>query len=261
MRFPILYYSLILTVPTLAENPVSPPKGAAELRGSVREWIETMQKIQHEEDTWEKDHEVLKGYREGLEKELEDLKEQIQRAKVRKDGGDKQSLDKMSERDRFAAAQEELARQVQLLETGLSQKFPLLPETLRKMPKVAESIELVEKSLKLPADQKAVDVSKRLFSAIELLAEVEKFQQGVHVHNELRKDSQNREFKMQVVYFGLASAYAVNEDGSFAAIGRSAADGWKFTERNDLAPQIQQLVASANSEKDATFTQLPLIQP
>jgi hypothetical protein len=44
-------------------------------------------------------------------------------------------------------------------------------------------------------------------------------------------------------------------------VGRPAANGWKFTERNDLATQIQALVASASSEKSDTFSQLPLIQP
>ena len=252
---------VIATFPLMAQEPAAPANGAEELRSSVREWIETMQKIQQEEDNWEKDREVLKGYKEGLEKEIEDLKEQIARAKTRKDGGDTQSLDKLAERDRFAAAQEELARQLQGLEEGLAAKLPLFPEPLKQTPKVAQGIEALQKSLQLPADKKNDDVSKRLFNAVELIADVEKFQQSVHVHPELRKDSQGREFKMQMVYFGLAMAYGVNEDASFALVGRPAADGWKFTERNDLAPQIQTLVASATSEKDSTFTRLPLIQP
>lgn len=249
------------TFPLMAQEPKAPATGADELRGSVREWIETMQKIQAEEDAWEKDSEVLKGYKEGLEKEIEDLKEQIERAKVRKEGGDKQSLDKLAERDRLAAAQEELAKQVRELEQGLGEKLPIFPEPLRQLPKVALAIETLQRGLQLPPEKQNEEVSKRLFNAIELLAEVEKFQQQVHLHAELRKDSQGREFKIQVVYFGLAMAYGVNEDGSFAVAGRPEKDGWKFTERPELAPQIQQLVTSAGSEKDATFTQLPLVQP
>ncbi|RYD61980.1 MAG: DUF3450 family protein [Verrucomicrobiaceae bacterium] len=245
----------------MAQEPNAPASGTNELRGSVREWIETMQKIQAEEDAWEKDNDVLKGYKEGLEKEIEDLKEQIERAKVRKEGGDKQSLDKLSERDRLAAAQEELTKQVRVLEQGLGDRLPIFPHPLRQEAKVAAAIETLQKSLQLPPEKQNEDVSKRLFNAIELLAEVEKFQQQIHLHSELRKDSQGREFKMQVVYFGLAMAYGVNEDGSFAVAGRPEKDGWKFTERPDLAAQIQQLVVSASSEKDATFTQLPLVQP
>ena len=249
------------TYPLMAQEAPAPANGPEELRGSVREWIETMQKIQKEEDNWEKDHEVLKGYKEGLEKEIEDLKEQIDRAKTRKEGGDKQSLDKVAERDRYAAAQEELSKQVRVLEEGISAQLPLFPEPLKQQAKVAQGIEALQKGLQLTGDKQSEDVSKRLFNAVELLAEIEKFQQGVHVHSELHKDDDGREFKMQVVYFGLAMAYAVNEDGSFAQVGRPEASGWKFTKRNELAPQIQALVTSATSEKDATFSQLPLIQP
>ena len=262
MRPSCLIFGIVLaSFPLMAQEPAAPPDGPEALRGSVREWMETMQKIQKEEDAWEKDREVLKGYKEGLEKEIEDLKEQIERAKTRKDGGDKQSLDKVTERDRYATAQEELARQVRILEEGLSSRLLLVPEPLLQQPKVAQGIDTLKQGLKLPPDKLSEDVSKRLFNAVELLAEIEKFQQLVHVHAELHKDSQGREFKMQVVYFGLAMAYGVNEDGSFALVGRPGKDGWKFEERAAIAPQIQALVASATSEKDATFTQLPLIQP
>jgi hypothetical protein len=263
MRLTLLLPGVVLaTFPLMAQQPAAPPNnGAGELRTSVKEWIETMQKIQVEEDSWEKDREVLKGYKEGLEKEIEDLKEQIERAKTRKEGGDTQSLDKLAERDRYAAAQEELSKQLRVLEEGIAAKLPLFPEPLKQQAKVALAIETLQKGLELTAEKRAEDVSKRLFNAVELMADIEKFQQGVHVHPELRTDSQGREFKVQVVYFGLAMAYGVNEEGSFALTGRPGADGWKFTEHNELAPQIQQLVASATSEKDATFSQLPLIQP
>jgi hypothetical protein len=59
----------------------------------------------------------------------------------------------------------------------------------------------------------------------------------------------------------LAPAYAVKEHGSFALAGRPGADGWKFQERNDLAPRILKLVITATSESDTSFTNLPLIQP
>ena len=74
MRFSHLIPGVVFaTFSLMAQEPAAPANGAEELRSSVREWIETMQKIQQEEDNWEKDREVLKGYKEGLEKEIEDL--------------------------------------------------------------------------------------------------------------------------------------------------------------------------------------------
>jgi hypothetical protein len=66
---------------------------------------------------------------------------------------------------------------------------------------------------------------------------------------------------MQVIYFGLACAYAVNDDGSFALVGRPSAQGWNFVERKDLAAEIQQLVAATTGDQDAAFINLPLLQP
>ena len=66
---------------------------------------------------------------------------------------------------------------------------------------------------------------------------------------------------MQMVYFGLAMAYGVNEDASFALTGRPEADGWKFQERKELAAGIQELVKAATDEKNASFNKLPLVIP
>lgn len=254
---PILLFLLIARV-SAQETAVTPTE---ELRTAVREWVETMRKIQQEENDWSRDQEVLRNYKEGLETEIATLKEQIASAKTRKEGGDQQSLEKVAGKNRYVEAEAELKRQLRLMEETLAGKFPLFPGPLREMPKITQGMESIRRNLLLPPDGQTDDVSKRLANVTELLAEVEKFQQGVHVFQELHKDSEGHEYNMQVVYFGLALAYAVNEDGSFALAGRAAADGWKFQERNDLAARILKLVITATSEKDVSFTNLPLIQP
>ena len=248
-----------ITLPVFAqEAKVSPTE---ELRTSVREWVETMRGIQQEENEWSRDQEVLANYKEGLEKEITDLKEQIADAKTRKAGADQESLDKSAERDRYAAAKDELSKAVRALEESLSGKLPLFPDPLLKEPKVAQGIEDLKRDLALPEDKRGEGVSKRLLNVINLLTEAEKFQQTVHIRPELRTDGQGREFNMQVIYFGLAMAYAVNDDGSFALAGRPTADGWKFVERGDLAADIKKLIAATTGDQDAAFVNLPLIQP
>jgi len=259
MRPFIPIIALILALPLSAQNAAVSPTG--ELRTQVSEWVETMRKIQQEENDWSRDQEVLKNYKEGLEKEISDLKEQIASAKTRKEGGDQQSLDKVGERDRLVAAQDELTRQVRIMEEALASKLPLLPDPFKKIAKISVAIESLQRNLQLPADQQTDEVGKRLTNVAELLAEIEKFQQSVQVFSELREDGKGHEYNMQVIYFGLGLAFAVNENNSFALAGRPSADGWKFQERNDLAPQIQKLLVTATSEKDVSFTNLPLIQP
>lgn len=259
MRLFTPIFALFVTVSVTAQETAITP--TEELRTSVREWVETMRKIQQEENDWSRDQEVLRNYKEGLEKEIADLKQQIADAKTRKAGADQESLSQSTERDNLAAAKDELSGIVRKLEENLAAKLPLFPAPLLAEPRVAQGVEDLRRDLALPVEKRNEGVSKRLLNVINLLTEVEKFQQTVHLRPELRKNADGREFNMQVIYFGLASAYAVNDDGSFALVGRPAVDGWKFEERPDLAADIQQLIAATTGDQDAAFVNLPLPKP
>lgn len=259
MRIFTTTFALILALPAFAQEAAITP--TEQLRTSIQEWVETMRKIQKEENDWSRDQEVLQNYKEGLEKEISDLKQQTADAKTRKAGADQESLDQSTQRDRYAAAKDELSAVVRKLEESLAAKLPLFPAPLLAEPRVAQGIEDLQRDLKLPSEKRNEGVSKRLLNVINLLSEAEKFQQTVHLRPELRKNTDGREFNMQVLYFGLACAYAVNDDGSFALVGRPAATGWKFEERKDLAPEIQKLIAATTGDLDAAFINLPLSKP
>ena len=259
MRIFIPTLTAILSLPLAAQQPAVTP--TEELRANIREWVETMRAIQQEENEWSRDQEVLQNYKEGLEREIADLKQQIADAKTRKEGADSESLDQSAERDRLAAAKEELSVIVRRLEESLSAQLPVFPTPLLAEPKVAQGVEDLKATLALPEDKRNEGVSKRLMNVINLLTEAEKFQQTVHLRPELHKNADGREFNMQVIYFGLACAYAVNEDGSFALAGHPTADGWKFEERKDLAADIQRLIATTTGDADAAFVNLPISKP
>ncbi|MFD2256597.1 DUF3450 family protein [Luteolibacter algae] len=241
------------------EQKISPTD---ELRVTVNEWVDTMREIQEEENEWTRDQEVLQNYREGLEKEIIDLKEKISDAKTRKAGADAESLKQTQERDRFVAAKDELSVLVRSLEENMMDKLPLIPAPLRSEPKVAQAIEDLQHDIKLPEDKRNEGVSKRLLNLINLTAEIEKFQQTVVLRQELRSDDKGHEYNMQVIYFGLAVAYAVNDDGSLALVGHpSEKEGWKFEERKELAAEIKHLIAATTGDADAAFVTLPFSQP
>jgi hypothetical protein len=259
MRILISTTLLALALPASAQE--TKPTPTEELRISIREWVETMRKVQQEQNEWSRDREVLTNYKEGLEKEIADLKQQIADAKTRKAGADQESLAQTTQRDRYATAKDELSGIVRRLEENLAAKLLLFPAPLLAEPKVAQGAEDLRRDLALPAGKRGEGVSKRLLNVINLLTEAEKFQQTVHLRPEMRKNAEGREFNMQVIYFGLACAYAVNEDGSFALAGRPAATGWKFEERPDLAADIKRLIATTTGDQDAAFINLPLPKP
>jgi hypothetical protein len=259
MRILTITSILALAAPVFAQE--TKPRPTEELRVSVREWVETMRKVQQEQNDWSRDREVLQNYKEGLEKEIADLKQQIADAKTRKAGADQESLAQTTQRDRYAAAKDELSGVVHRLEENLAARLPLFPAPLLAEPKVAQGAEDLRRDLALPVEKRGEGVSKRLLNVINLLTEAEKFQQTVHLRPEMRTNAEGREFNMQVIYFGLACAFAVNEDGSFALAGRPSAAGWKFEERPDLAADIKRLIATTTGAQDAAFINLPLPKP
>jgi hypothetical protein len=228
---------------------------------NMRLWLETEQKRQAEENAWKTDQEILTNYKEGLLAEKATYLKQIEEAKQRAQAADQQSTDKISQRDQLIAAEKALAAHLRGLEEEFVKQVPALPTPLIKMTKMSVGIETLKKNLALPADQQTDDVGKRSANLTEMIAEVEKFQQNVTVSNELHKNAAGQEYNMQVVYMGLAAAYAVNEDASFALIGSPQAGGWKFTERNEIAADIKKLIVTATTEKDISFTPLPVPAP
>lgn len=252
--------SVIASLSSLSaqETVISPTE---ELRTHVSEWVETMRKIQIEENDWARDQEVLTNYKEGLEKEISDLNEKIAEAKTKKQGADTESFKQIEEKNRLVAAKDELAKYVRSLEEKMLAKLPLIPAPLRAEPKISQAIEDLERDIKLPEEKRSEGVSKRLLNLINLTAEVEKFQQTVVLRQELRKDQSGREFNMDVIYFGLSMAYAVNEEGSLALMAKpTEKEGWKFVERKDLASDIQKLIRSTKGDTDPAFITLPISQ-
>jgi len=227
-------------------------------REQLRLWLETKQKEQSEINEWKNDQEVLTNYKEGLIKEIATYEQEIADAKVKAGAADQESANKIAARDQFIAAEKLLSTDLRKMEEEFATLIPLLPPPLARLPKISTGIETLKKNLSLPADGQTEDVAKRLANITELMAEAEKFQQGVNVYPELHKKSDGSEFNMQVVYFGLAIAYAVNEDSTFALIGVPGDAGWKFSEANELAKDIQKLIVTATTEKDVSFTNLPI---
>ena len=259
MRIHHLLAATLLLSPSFGQTTSTDPN--QQMREEVARWMETMSRIQREESDWARDREVLANYKEGLANEIASLKQAITEAETRKAGADKTSHDLSAERDRYAAAKSELIKRLRGLEQQISARLPLFPKPLAEEPKVAQAVSDLKVSMALPDDKLEDNVSKRLLNVITLLSEAEKFQQTVHVRPELHRDKAGREYNMRVIYFGLAMAYAVNDDGSLALTGRPSDQGWVFEESPMLSNDIQRLLAATTGDAEAAFISLPYQKP
>ncbi|MBK1828178.1 DUF3450 family protein [Haloferula rosea] len=228
------------------------------LKDSVREWIETMREIQQEEDSWEQDRELLDDQRTALRTEIEQLTRQVAEAKVEKEGADKDSLDQEAKRDALVEAKELMQTEVRALEEQLVARLPFLPQPLVEDPRVKELMAQVRKDVTLKGDAAKSGLTKRLNNVLNVLSEAEKWQQTVHLKPELHETKDGKKLNMNVVYFGLGSAYAVDDSGTYAMVGAPTVEGWKFEERNELAPRVLEMVTVLNGDADAKFINLPI---
>jgi len=259
MRIHHLLAATLLLSPSFGQTTSTDPN--QQMREEVARWMETMSRIQREESDWARDREVLANYKEGLANEIASLKQAITEAETRKAGADKTSHELSAERDRYAAAKTELAKRLRGLEQQISARLPLFPKPLAEEPKVAQAVSDLKVAIALPEEKSEENVSKRLLNVITLLSEAEKFQQTVHVRPELHRDKAGREYNMRVIYFGLAMAYAVNDDGTLALTGRPSGQGWVFEEAPALSNDIQRLLAATTGDAEAAFISLPYNKP
>lgn len=254
----LLFAGLFSTICIGQEIPKDPNQ---KLREDVAKWVETMSRIQQEQADWTRDSEVLANYKEGLTAEIDSLKKSIEEAKTRNAGADTETLKLKEQSEQYAAAKTKLATRVREMEQAMQSKLGIFPKTLREETKVSQAMADLEVALKLPDDKIEENLNKRLLNLITLVSEAEKFQQTVHVRPELHKDKSGREFNMQVIYFGLAMAYAVNEEGTLALTGTPGGDGWVFEEAPKLTAEIQRLIAATTGDEEAAFITLPYGKP
>ena len=254
----------ILALPVLAVSVASAEEtevsNTEKLKDSIREWIETTREIQKQEDDWDQDSEVLQGHRDGLQTEIADLKEQIEQAKESKGTADKKSLEAVEKYDALKAANDLLASKLGDLEKAMVAQLPIFPPPLTKEPRVAQMISDLKASA-AKGDKGEQGGNARLNNILNLMAAAEQFQGSVHPDSESRKVADGRELKINMVYFGLAAAYGVDDAGEVAIVGKPGPSGWVFEEKNDLAPEIRKLVDVMNGDTDASFVSLPISLP
>lgn len=260
MRTILFSSAAFLLISPLAGGEESAVSPTEKLKDSIREWIETTREIQRQEDDWDQDREVLQGHRDGLETEIEDLKEQIEQAKSTKGTADKKSLEAVEKYDALKAANDLLSSKLADLESAMVERLPLFPPPLTKDPRVAQMISDVKASA-AKGDKSELGGNARLNTVLNLMAAAEQFQGSVQPDSESRKVSDGRELKINMVYFGLSAAFGVDDAGEVAFVGKPGPSGWVFEEDNELASEVRLLVDVMSGDADAKFVSLPISLP
>ncbi len=258
-RLTITGLAVLLALLTTA----APARGAgadalAELDLLVRQWMSARSAIAAETRAWQEQASAWRYELDLLERERATLQEHLdQHAAALRETAAAFDVQE-SDREQLRAGLDGLRPTVTAMEAHLLSLQPLIPAGVA--PELADSLAA------LAADQGDLQtdtVVRRIQRALGLLADVERFQNGIHTGREMVVLGDSRR-ELEVLYLGLGQAYGVARDDSRAAIARPGPGGWHWEANDRIAPDVRAAIAILNRERPARLVTLPLqveVQP
>ncbi len=238
---------LTVLVPLLfSEETFSTVKTYEEL---VSNLIDLKRQLSEEKEAWKEQQAWLKQEKElqvkekeMLEKEIADAKEEEVSAKIEKAG---------------------ILEQKKVLQESLDNCLPVITRAEANLKKWHELLPIVlAKPLQKVFDElekgKERSISKRLQVVLALFGEIERLGNGVHLIKETLVAAGGKKQEMDVIYLGLARAFAVSKDNKIAGISVPGKDGWKWDWHPEIAESVRKAIDSYNSREMAEFVHLPV---
>ena len=137
---------------------------------------------------------------------------------------------------------------VAALVAGLEQLRPSLP------PRLSVALELPYRSL---ADARS-STTEKAQHALAILSRCLQFNKTITYSEEILGDARSPDARVaEVLYWGLAEAYAIDRVSGKAYLGQPAQDGWAWASRDDAFAQIQRLIDVHKDAVEPEFVELP----
>ncbi len=235
---------------------------ACEMRAEIKEthaiigeWVATERLISEEESEWEIEKSALLDLKQALSAELGELNAKLQETEEEAVGVARQREDLLARKDASLKATRSLHLGLDRAVAKLDRIFSLLPTP------VAERLEPYRKKLTPAKNMPTPPLRQRVDALISLLQAIQNFHRSVTLERQefTLDDNQSREF--QVMYFGLGTAYFVNESGTVAGYGQPGDKGWQWTRSDKLAREISTGVDMLNNRAMPRFLELPVSAP
>jgi hypothetical protein len=223
----------------------------ADTRLTMEKLVQSRQLISKTQADWQADKEILEQTIQLFERELKLVEEQMSKlstnsAQVEKERVQAETSRKASE-DSLGKAREFATT----LETEIKSLVPRLPVPLQDILKPMLN--------KLPADaaNTKMAATERTQVLVGILNELDKFNNGVAIFSEKRKNDKGDEVAVETVYIGLGAAYFVNEADDFAGLGSPGSAGWEWTNQPEIAASVREVIRIYRNERAARFVPLP----
>jgi len=230
----------------VAQNPLN------ETRSALEKWVEARQLVSKTKADWQSDKDLIEQTRTLFERELHAVEEQMTKlgtnnAQVEKERTEAETL-KTSSTESLERARKFSSE----MEAQLKKLIPQLPQPLQEILKPLLN--------RLPTDPNSrMTAAERVQIIVGMLNELDKFNSGVSIFSEKRKDQQGQEVAVETVYVGLGAAYFVNASGDFAGTGTPGPTGWEWSTQTQLAASVREVIQIYRNERPARFVSLPAV--
>jgi hypothetical protein len=242
----------------LAGLVISPVCMLAEVKEThkiIGEWVATERLISEEETEWELEKSSLLDLKQALGAEISELNTKLDQTEEEAVGAAKQRTDLLSRMDAAKQATQSLHLGLDRVVAKVDRAFSLLPTP------VADRLAPYRKKLVPAKGIPTPPLRQRVDALVSLLQAMQNFHRSVTLERQefTLDDNQSREF--QVMYFGLGTAYFVNESGTVAGYGQPGDSGWQWTRSDTFAREISTGVDMLNNRAMPRFLELPVTAP
>jgi len=224
-----------------------------ETRSTLEKWVETRQLVSKTRSDWQTDKETLEQSISLFERELKGVEEQLSKLSTNSVQADKERAQTEAAIKAANQSLEPAQAFATSFETQIAGLQPQLPQPLQDILKP-----LLARLPSDPANTK-MKPTERTQVIVGVLNEIDKFNNGVNLFSEKRKNQAGAEVAVETVYVGLGGAYFVNEAGDFAGVGTPGAQGWEWTIKPAIAASVREVIRIYRAERTARFVGLPAV--
>jgi hypothetical protein len=236
----------LVCLPTASNSqPVDDP--SRQIDALTLQWTSLERQRVELEANWRTDRPLLEQQLFLLERESSELSEFLQATAARQDEVDARRLELLERQTRLEQEQsvleDELARATGVLRALHTQLPPPL-------------VDAWDEGLS-SLDSPLLTATEKLQRVLELLGQLDDFQQRVSLHEAVMRMGDGRDYEVRQVYLGLSHGWYVTADGRFAAAGTADPGGWRWTAVSD-APLIAQIIDILERRRAPELVSIPL---
>ncbi len=219
----------------------------------IAKWVDVTNLISIQLSEWREGRALLTYNIDLLKTEISGLEDQISQSEEQAREAERRTDLLRDEESTLRAAAAIVENKVREYEDRIQNQRPIYPPPLRDR--------IIQFVSRLPSKQgeSVLTLEERLATILNILEEVDKFNNSVTVVSELKEVSSGERIEVKTMYLGLAQAFYVDRNIQYAAAGVPKPNGWDWTPQPKLAKSISRSIQMYNNAiKPAQFILLPV---